>query len=835
MSKTNPPAPPEVMGFEEAFRQERAGMGLLGKFHYLSTVSGGGYIGSWLSNRIRLHHGDVAAVEQELIKIPEPHAIGNLREYSQFLTPRAGLASADTWAAVVMIIRNIFLNWFIFAPLLLLIALGVLMYGTLVATTMPSATLPVLAAAALLLLISATRTCLNLPSHRPAGVTGPDAGHIGCRLVTPTLAWAALVPVALVPGAGNPDLLTRMADQVFLFALAGSALSLPLAWMIGAARPPGTSRPRDLLLWLTVSAIASGLAAAGVLLSGFANGAWQSIVLAVLGPLWLTLCTMIHASLFVALRRTGRSDLDADREWLARLSAVKLLPTLYWAGLSGAVIALPRAVFVDAGGIGAAITALTAALSTPVAVLGGKSAASTLSTLGASGNGKAMPLNRVIAIAAAVTVLVLLMTASAAATSLIYLVGQLAAGVTPEGLGRLLAELTVALPAALLLWFASERINVNRFSLQGFYRNRLVRAYLAAGRPNRARTPDPFTGFDADDNPRMHELRAGKMAAAPPAGAVRPRRLLPVINLTLNLVGGERLAWQQRQAESFTVTPLACGSGMLDLAHTRDNPKGAYVSSEVYGGPDTGSAQPGDGISLGTAMALSGAAVSPAMGYHSSPPTALLMTLFNARLGCWLPNPVGPDRHYLTHSGPTPALRPLLNELLGRANDHQRDIYLSDGGHFDNLGLYEMVKRGCRLVFISDAGCDPDGAYGDLGETIRKIRVDFGVDVEINPPLPLNGGKTVCTTGQIVYPNGAEPGWLIYLRPVLVGDLPVDLYNYSKANPAFPNDTTLDQWFNESQFESYRHLGRHLVQVMKEEAFGNEELGDILAAITALN
>ena len=233
-------------------------------------------------------------------------------------------------------------------------------------------------------------------------------------------------------------------------------------------------------------------------------------------------------------------------------------------------------------------------------------------------------------------------------------------------------------------------------------------------------------------------------------------------------------------------------------------------------------------------MAISGAAVSPAMGYHSSPPTALLMTLFNARLGCWLPNPVGPDPHYLTHSGPTPALRPLLNELLGRANDRQRDIYLSDGGHFDNLGLYEMVKRECRLIFISDAGCDPDGTYGDLGETVRKIRVDFGVEMVIDPPLPINGGKTVCTTGRILYPNGAAPGWLIYLRPVLVGDLPVDLYNYSKANPAFPNDTTLDQWFNESQFESYRHLGRHLVEVMDQEAFRNEKLGAILEQIGAL-
>ena len=583
---------------------------------------------------------------------------------------------------------------------------------------------------------------------------------------------------------------------------------------------------RSGLVWLVVSLVSTGLAAGGVLLSGTVGEGWREIVLAVLGPVWLTLCTMIHASLFVAFRRIGNRDLDADREWLARLSAVKLLPTLYWMVLAGAVLALPRAVFVDAGGIGAFITALTGAISAPVAVLGGRSAASVVTGLGGSGEKKAMPFNRVVAIAAAVTIVVLLMAASVVAGSLTAMVAGWLAGLVsawPADLQRLAAQAVVAVAAGGMLCFASGRINVNRFSLQSFYRNRLVRAFLAAGRP--VRKPDHFTGFDGEDNPRMHQFRAEVMARD---GGVAPlpRRLLPVVNVTLNLVGGERLAWQQRQAEAFTITPLACGSAMLDLEHNRTEPKGAYVSSLAYGGAESNASQPGDGISLGTAMAISGAAVSPAMGYHSSPPTALLMTLFNARLGCWLPNPVWPDRAYLKRSGPSRALRPLLNEMFGQTTDHQRDIYLSDGGHFDNLGLYEMVRRRCRLIFVSDAGCDPQAQFADLGETARKIRIDLGVDITMSPPLPLNDGAVACATGTIHYPNGAAPGLLVYLRPVLVGNLPIDVLNYSKTNAEFPNDTTADQWFSESQFESYRQLGRYLVGVIQQQRLTDTTLND---------
>src|SRR5262249_41002560 len=165
-------------------------------------------------------------------------------------------------------------------------------------------------------------------------------------------------------------------------------------------------------------------------------------------------------------------------------------------------------------------------------------------------------------------------------------------------------QVIAALAALAISRVASRAININRFSLHAMYRNRLVRAFLGAARePDRdgvsdaadkprKRRADRFTGFDANDNPSMHDLWA-----EPTPVDWRP---LHVINIALNIVSSRRLSWQERKAESFTVSPLHSGSSAV-----------GYRSSVTYGGPD--------GISLGTAMAISGAAASPNMGYYSSP------------------------------------------------------------------------------------------------------------------------------------------------------------------------------------------------------------------------
>lgn len=286
-----------------------------------------------------------------------------------------------------------------------------------------------------------------------------------------------------------------------------------------------------------------------------------------------------------------------------------------------------------------------------------------------------------------------------------------------------------------------------------------------------------------------------------------PRKLIQVINLTLNLVRGGNLAWQERKAAPFSVSPMHVGSYYLGYRPTRD-----------YGGKY--------GISLGTAAAISGAAVSPAMGYSSSPVTALLLALFNVRLGWWLGNP-GTKGHDTYHeAGPRNAFLAMLSEALGMTDDKSSYVYLSDGGHFENLGLFEMVLRRCRLIVVCDATADPEYRFSDLGNAVRKIRIDLGIPVvfsnmSIHKYRPGDDGGRYCAIGRIRYAcadgDDAPDGVLIYFKPVLCGREPQDIQQYAAQNPAFPQESTMDQFFGESQFESYCQLGKIAVDTVLGE------------------
>ena len=330
-------------------------------------------------------------------------------------------------------------------------------------------------------------------------------------------------------------------------------------------------------------------------------------------------------------------------------------------------------------------------------------------------------------------------------------------------------------------------INANKFSLHATYRNRLIRAYLAASRT--MRTPNLFTGFDPEDNVKLGDLATEKP--------------LHVLNGALNIVRGQQLAWQQRKAESFTMSRLHCGSHKV-----------GYRPSAKYG----------EAITLGTAMAISGAAANPNMGYHSSPVLGLLMTLFNVRLGWWLGNPGSPGAKTWRRKGPQYSVGPLFSEAIGNTTDLYKYVNLSDGGHFENLGLYEMVLRRCHFIVVSDGGEDPECAYADLGEAVRKIRIDFGIPIEfgtmtIYPRSAIDTLKTPghnCAVGRIRYSvvdgDDAPDGIVVYIKPVCYGDEPRDIYEYFKTNPTFPHESTGDQFFSESQFESYRMLGAHTME-----------------------
>ena len=241
-----------------------------------------------------------------------------------------------------------------------------------------------------------------------------------------------------------------------------------------------------------------------------------------------------------------------------------------------------------------------------------------------------------------------------------------------------------------------------------------------------------------------------------------------------------------RKAESFVLTPIHSGS-----ESTRYRPTAEFAGN----------------LSLGNSIAISGAAVSPNMGYHSSPAITALLTVFNLRLGAWLGNPACKSWQ---RNEPDFGLLHLLDELCGRTDADNSFIYLSDGGHFENLGIYELVRRRCGFIIASDAGQDGEFHFDDLGGMIRKCRIDLGITITIDIG-PVRAGKICWALGTIRYSDvnpGAKNGLLLYIKPVLLSDVPVDVDSYGKANLTFPHQTTLDQFFSESQFESYRVLAQ---------------------------
>jgi len=135
-------------------------------------------------------------------------------------------------------------------------------------------------------------------------------------------------------------------------------------------------------------------------------------------------------------------------------------------------------------------------------------------------------------------------------------------------------------------------------------------------------------------------------------------------------------------------------------------------------------------------------------------------------------------------------------------------------------GFYEMIRRRCRYIVVSDAGCDPDFQLGDLGNAVRKVWIDFGVairfrSIDLAAPKREPGDGVYCAIADICYPEAeAEPGLLIYIKPSYHGTEPADVRSYAALNPTFPHESTTDQWFTESQMESYRVLGGYIVDLI---------------------
>lgn len=796
--------------FSLGMLQSLAKAGLLSEFHYLSTVSGGGYTGGWLAAVMR-RAGGLATAQQVLEKAGDPRFEG-LRAYTNFLTPSPGPGSADTRAAAVLWLRNVLLNWLVFGPAMLAIAALPALYARAI-----GAGLQTLGGAAagllglLALLIATFNSCRLIPAH---SFTSPSngattGGHylrtISLGVVTPALVWATLAPVAF-SATSNPLSLKFVGpvpptSDAFSLLAVGAFAALLLgylgAWIVvGRQRRPGFYA--NFGWWLIASAVAAVLLQLGIRLGHSLHAEW----LAVLGPLWVIGAHVLQSTIYVGLRST-RQYADLDREWLAQLNSDKLVPALLWAALAAATLLLPLYV----SSVWATVAAL---VSGPGGAWLGSSARSLFGSKTPPGSIVAwltgVLVETAITAATLVFLALLLMALAEAATGLAaYAVG-----------GEALALMAILVLSAGTAYVLGARVNVNRFSLHGVYRNRLVRAFLGTARLT-GRNPEPYTKFDPTDNLRMKDLYAtdDAMRAASPAQQAahqaRRGRLFPVINTTLNLTVPKLTAWSERKAAPFTITPFRSGADCLFMPDRR---KGVFVRTDTYGGgekegpvgDDTG------GFTLGGAMTISGAAVSPNMGYHTRPAVAFIMTLFDVRLGAWMPNPAKTaDLRRLNQGRPNNALFALAAEMLGHADDQRDNIYLSDGGHFDNLGLYEMLRRECRKIVIIDASEDGGYLYADLGDSVRRAAIDLGAVLEFSPAVRHTANKLPKegAYATIAYRSGAV-GRLVYLKPWLTADMPADVMAYAAAHASFPHESTADQFFTESQFESYRHLGAFL-------------------------
>jgi len=842
--------------------------GLMDSLDYLSTVSGGGYIGSWLmawANR-----SSYSQAVSQLAKSaptsgdPEPQPIRHLREYTSYLSPNYGF-TLDTLTLGAIVGRNMVLNWLTLVPVMICLLclpefLWILSYGLPFGAQQDKGWYePIMVLAVLCVTVASAFAAVRMswPPYSSKFKDPHKQGSmmlefwlfalplmIGTWLLGEAWAWASINRIFTGTSGGAAEVLP-LAKWLFLFALLPPmAISLVrLRVLIGSdgkARPTpfhkhdGTGRIAwHRIAWsLIAPVIAAGLAALLISICAFYLSKYlivaevdhfmvtRKFVVLIVPLVWiiLTLASTLLSGLLSNIER------EEEREWWGRAGGLLFACVLVWVLFNGvAYYAADTLKFMNATlllviGMGSGYLGSLAGLSAATA--------SGLKRVKVEQLSKWQQWlsrhNALAPIASGIALICITLAVAALANWIrrsLYLALRdelrspadnavhhfltaglgLHAGETIAVTERLqidaMAALILLVAVGLVALLGNFFINVNTFSLHGMYRMRLTRAYLGAS--NFARHADAFTNFDPEDN--LYETALPHAAGAP----------LHIINTALNMVATKNLAWQQRKAESFTFSPISCGSWRL-----------AYVPTIEYGGSR--------GVRVGTAMAISGAALNPNMGYNSSPFVTLLMTFFNARLGWWLPNPLWPAlkhwnlekkraQKFLHKNGPTFALRPLIDEALGNTDDSYQWIELSDGGHFENLGLYEMVLRRCQTIIVVDADADGDYQFEDLGNAIRKIEIDLGIPItfpKYHRRFPVgkgvDGTNLYCVEGKIGYDcvdEGAPKGRLLIIKPVLNGSEPPDILAYHASHPDFPHEPTANQFFNEAQFESYRHLG----------------------------
>ncbi len=338
-------------------------------------------------------------------------------------------------------------------------------------------------------------------------------------------------------------------------------------------------------------------------------------------------------------------------------------------------------------------------------------------------------------------------------------------------------------------------VNINFITLHRYYRDRLMELFMPE--LNKATINKAAQPAYAANTTYLHQM------CDYTNGAVGPYH---IVNTNIMLPGSHITKFRGRGGDNFILSPLYCGS----------NATGWQRSDKYINGK----------FSFPTAMAISGAAVNPNTGSNGEGPTrnpflSAIMGFLNLRLGVWVENPRLIDTFKLSKPNLWfPGLRDIF--LSKFMNERSRFVELSDGGHFENLAVYELVRREVDLIIVCDGAADPDFKFSDFANLVEKVRLDFGaiVDINLDKLIPKKGKdhpydvKKIAEMGHAIgtikYRNKEKPGFLIYIKTTLVRDLPADIYGYKLSHDTFPDESTGDQFFDEKQFEAYRELGFQL-------------------------
>ncbi|HEY8010056.1 MAG TPA: hypothetical protein VIE67_03570 [Rudaea sp.] len=410
-----------------------------------------------------------------------------------------------------------------------------------------------------------------------------------------------------------------------------------------------------------------------------------------------------------------------------------------------------------------------------------------------------------------------------------------------QNLSPILCALEILI--ALLIWFLFTRKHcetVNASSLHGFYRSRLIRAYVSVGNPKRfhklhakfsgriERESESVTDVVQDDDVALSEYRPEDQGGP-----------IHLISACLNQTIDDHGALYNADRKGAAIIANARG---FEIGPT----EAAAMQADV------------DASTLGQWVAISGAAASPGAGSNTTSGWAMLLFLVGARLGYWMKAilaPVAPRKNteWMTrrlaklsrdvlNSKPGLLVSEALASFAGRTGHWW---YLSDGGHFENTGVYALLKREVPFILLADCGADPKYVFEDLENLIRKARIDFDAEIEVYPRAEAeqflsrfdadlcvlapeqmldNHSKRGVLLARICYrhsdPTQHKLGTLLIVKPNLHQALDNDVLGYARRNPGFPQQSTADQFFDEAQWESYQRLGEDFGRALTDARLG---------------